>query len=135
MDSLGESASATGKPAAQASANPELRVEHTPGSCQPVTLYLGAAHGIELAALLRERLGRKLDARVAATDVAIRLVPTMAGYEAWTADPLDPFAGDAQGEVTIGVPPERNEELAAACEAPRGTYTWPWFPELKIVRF
>jgi hypothetical protein len=135
MDSLGESASATGKPTAQASASPELRVEHTPGLCQPVTLYLGAADGSELVTLLRERLGRNLDARVDAAQVAIRLVPTMPGYEPWTADPLDPFAGDAHDEVTIGIPPERNEAVAAACEAPPGTYTWPWFPELKIVRF
>jgi len=135
MDSLGESASATGKPTAQASASPELRVEHTPGLCQPVTLYLGAAVGIEFARLIRQRLGRSLDARVEATDVTIRLVPTMAGYEPWTADPLDPFAGDVHDEVTIGIPPERNEAVAAACEAPPGTTTWTSFPELKIVRF
>lgn len=135
MDSLGESASATGKPTTQASARPELRVEHTPGRCQPVTLYLGAADGTRFANLLRERLGRQLDARVEAADVAIRLVPTMTGYEPWTAEPLDPFDPDAHDELTIGIPPERNETVAAACEAPPGTYTWPWFPELKIVRF
>ena len=114
---------------------PDLRVEHTPGLCQPVTLYLGAAHGAVFANLIRSRVGQKLGARVQAAGVVVRLVPAMAGYEPWTADPLDPFAGDVHDEVTIGFPPERNEALAAACEGPQGTYTWPWFPELKIVRY
>jgi hypothetical protein len=133
MDSVEESAStvATGR----GSARPELRVEHTAGLCQPFSLYLAAADGAELANLLRSRVGQRLAARMEATDAAIRLVPAMAGYEPWTADPLDPFSGEPHDEIAIGIPPERIEAIAVACEGPQGTYTWPWFPELKIVRY
>jgi len=133
MSSLEESASTLGS--RRGSARPELRVEHTAGLCQPVSLYVGAADGTELASLLRARVGQRLAARMDATDVAIRLVPAMAGYEPWTADPLDPFSGEPHDEIAIGIPPERIEAIAGACEGPQGTYTWPWFPELKIVRF
>jgi hypothetical protein len=67
--------------------------------------------------------------------VTLRFVPTFAGYEPWTADPLDPFAADAGDEVAIGIPRERIEAVAAACEGSPGAHTWAWFPELKIVRY
>src|SRR5262245_9066690 len=133
MNSVEESASAP--EAGRGSARPELRVEHTAGLCQPVSLYVDAADGTELAHLLRARVGQRLAARMEATGVAIRLLPAMAGYEPWTADPLDPFSGEPRDEIAIGIPPERIEAIAAACEGPLGTYTWPWFPELKIVRY
>jgi hypothetical protein len=119
----------------QATNLPDLRVEHTAGRCQPVTLYLNADHGTALAHLLRSRLASHRDARVRGTEVTVRFVPAFEGYEPWTADPLDPFDRDAADEVTIGIPPERVEDVAAGCEGSPGAHTWSWFPELKIVRY
>ena len=129
------SAPAAGRDREEAESLPDLRVEHTPGRCQPVTLYLTTQHGTALAHLLRSRLAARRDARVRAAEVSLHFVPAFEGYEPWTAEPLDPFDPDATDEVTIGIPPERLEDVAAGCEGSPGPHTWPWFPELKIVRY
>jgi suppressor of fused len=105
---------------------PELALEHTPGMNRAVTLSLDRTLGTVLARLLRFRLAYRRSAKLSAPGITLVLVPAMPGYPAWTAD--------TGSEVTIGVPPERIEALSHACEGEIGTYRWPWFEELTIVR-
>lgn len=103
-----------------------LQVEHSAGMDMPVTLRLGLAEGRAVAQLLRYRIGYQRRANLLAPHLVVQLVPAAEHYEPWT--------GDDGEKLTLGIPPDRIEPLAAALEGPPGTYRWPWFSALTIER-